>query len=278
MAGAEEEDMSTRIWVGAALAAGLFLAASPARATDPWDSGHFGDDTAGTLNTLGSGAVQVHDLDQAGGPTNDVDWMRVPTLARHSYEARIHGANQEYDWGACAACAQFERVNSAGTVLTEDVSTVNEGAVESYVRSVRWIASANQTNEFIRVTGDTDVTETSNDLYTLSFWDTTYSIPRWNSSGSQSTVLMITNLTQGAVTVTVHFYSSTGTLLASTTFSLLQNQESILNTASIAALAGQSGHAHVVHNAGYGGLSGKAVALEPSTGFTFDTAMIPIAQ
>ena len=57
-----------------------------------------------------------------------------------------------------------------------------------------------------------------------------------------------------------------------------QNGQSILSTASIPALAGQSGHAHVVHTAGYGGLSGKAVALEPSTGFTFDTAMIPISQ
>ena len=29
------------------------------------------------------------------------------------------------------------------------------------------------------------------------------------------------------------------------------------------------------HTCGYGGLAGKAVALEPATGFTFDTSLIP---
>ena len=44
----------------------------------------------------------------------------------------MSGANQEYDWGACPSCAQFERVNGAGTVLTDDVGTVNEGGIESW--------------------------------------------------------------------------------------------------------------------------------------------------
>jgi hypothetical protein len=34
----------------------------------------------------------------------------------------------------------------------------------------------------------------------------------------------------------------------------------------------------IAHVGGYGALSGKAVSLEPSTGFTFDTAMTPIAH
>ena len=269
--------MSKRIGLVVAAGVAALLAAAPARAVDVWDAGHFGDDNAGSLNSLAHGSVQTHDLDQAGG-ANDVDWMVVPTLARHSYEARLSGANQEYDWGACPDCAQFERVSSTGTILTDDVGTVNEGSIESYVRSVRWIASANVTNEYIRVTGDSNFTESSSDVYTIRFFDTTYSIPRWNSSGTQTTVFLITNLTQQSVIVTVHFYSASGTLITSSTVTIPQNGQSILSTASIPALAGQSGHAHVVHTAGYGGLSGKAVALEPSTGFTFDTAMIPISQ
>jgi len=167
---------------------------------------------------------------------------------------------------------------STGTILTDDVGTVNEGGIESYVRSVRWIAGANVTNEYIRVTGDTTVSETSSDVYTVRFFDTTYSIPRWNSSGTQTTVIFITNLTQTAASVTLNFYSGTGALLSTASFTLQPNALNVLSTASIPALAGQSGHLHVTHTAGYGGLSGKAVALEPSTGFTFDTAMIPIAQ
>ncbi len=221
--------------------------------------------------------MQTHDLDQAGGP-NDVDWMVVPTLARHSYEARLSGANQKYDWGACAGCAQFERVGFAGEILTDDVSTVNEGSFESYVRSVRWIASASTTTEYIRVTGDGTVTENSSDIYTVRFFDTTYSIPRWNSSGTQTTVILVTNLTQTMANVVLNFYNPTGGLVATVTYNLQPNALNVFNTASVPALAGQSGHIHVTHTAGYGGLSGKAVALEPSTGFTFDTAMTPISQ
>ncbi len=270
--------MSTRIWMGAALAAGVAMAASPASAHDPWEFTNGGNDSSFSRLSIGNGAAQVHDLDQTGG-ANDVDWIAVPTLARHSYEARISNTSVNFDFGACPGCAQFERVSSTGTILTEDVATVNEGSgstLEPYDRSVRWIASSNTVQEFIRVTAGTGVTEDPNWVYTLRFWDTTYSIPRWNQSGTQTTVILITNLTQAPAQVTVHFYSSTGALLASNTVSVAQNGLSVLGTASIPALSGQSGHAHVVHTAGYGGLAGKAVALESSTGFTFDTAMIPI--
>lgn len=268
--------MSKRIGMIVGLAVAALVAAAPARAIDPWEGGPLGDDNQ-SINALGHGSVQTHDLDQAGGG-NDVDWMSVPTLVRHSYEARLSNGNLEFDWGACPNCAQFERVSGSGTVLTDDVSTVNEGGVEAYVRSVRWIATANTNSEFIRVTGDLDNTENANSVYTVRFFDTTYSIPRWNQTGSQTTILMISNISQGPATVTVHFYSAAGSLLASSTVTLQQNQLSVLGTASLPVLAGQSGHAHVVHTAGYGGLAGKAVSLEPATGFTFDTALAPIAQ
>jgi hypothetical protein len=45
----------------------------------------------------------------------------------------------------------------------------------------------------------------------------------------------------------------------------------ILPTANLAE--NQSGSIRIAHNCGYGGLSGKAVSIEPATGFTFDTAM-----
>jgi hypothetical protein len=269
--------MSKRIGLVMAAGVAALLVAAPVRAVDVWDAGHFGDDTAGTLNHLGHGSVQTHDLDQAGGG-NDVDWMVVPTLARHSYEARLSGANQEYDWGACPDCAQFERVNSGGTILTDDVGTVNEGGIESYVRSVRWIAGGNVTNEYIRVTGENTVTENANDIYTVRFFDTTYLVPRWNASGGQTTVFVISNVSQSSASGAVWFYNASGSPITSVSFTLSQNQLITISTASVPALAGQSGHAHVVHTAGYGGLSGKAVALEPATGFTFDTTMTPIAQ
>ena len=50
----------------------------------------------------------------------------------------------------------------------------------------------------------------------------------------------------------------------------------VVNTGSLPALAGLSGSAQISHDAGFGELAGKAVALEPSTGFTFDTVMATI--
>jgi hypothetical protein len=50
----------------------------------------------------------------------------------------------------------------------------------------------------------------------------------------------------------------------------------VFDTSSIPTLAGESGSARVAHFGGVGALAGKAVALEPSTGFTFDTALAPL--
>jgi len=51
-----------------------------------------------------------------------------------------------------------------------------------------------------------------------------------------------------------------------------------INTATIAALAGMAGSASIAHTGGYGAIAGKAVALEPSTGFTFDTPVLPVPR
>lgn len=44
------------------------------------------------------------------------------------------------------------------------------------------------------------------------------------------------------------------------------------------ALAGKSGSAAVAHMGGMAALVGKAVALEPATGSTFDTPLVTVAH
>ena len=44
-----------------------------------------------------------------------------------------------------------------------------------------------------------------------------------------------------------------------------------LDTSSLVPLQQRSGSVTVSHDAPYGGLTGKAVAIEPATGFSFDT-------
>jgi hypothetical protein len=44
---------------------------------------------------------------------------------------------------------------------------------------------------------------------------------------------------------------------------------------TLAGGPGRSGSVRITHDCGYGGLSGKAVSIEPATGFTFDTPLLP---
>jgi hypothetical protein len=264
--------MIRRVLVVVAISA-IGLAPS-AMAVDKWE-GALGDDVPNpgfSVNLLSHGLSQEHDLDEASSG-NDQDWMVVPTLARHSYEARISGSNVNFDWGICSGCAQFERVDSAGVILTEDRGFAGG---DNFYRSVLWTATATGVDDFMRVRGSTVDVEGPNHIYTIRFWDTTYSIPRWNNSSGQVTVFLIQNVTPNTVAGLVDFYTSAGVLLTSQSFTIAPNSMFTFNTSTLGALAGQAGHAYVSHDAGYGGLAGKAVALEPATGFSFDTQMTAI--
>lgn len=255
----------------------LVAAGAPhARALDPWEGGGIDDDGPLRTNTLTHGAVQQHDLDQAGGPP-DQDWLHVPTVAGHSYEARVTGANVVFDPGGCGGCAQFERVTATPTILQEDEAMLTVGPRDSYDRTIRWVATATQViGEYVRVTGDTGIVGDAGSVYTIRFWDTTYAVPRWNAVSGQATVFLVQNLTPGAVTGSIRLFSAAGALLHEEPLALGENQLRVFNVSGVPALVGQSGHAYVAHTAGHGGLAGKAVALEPATGFTFDTPMVPI--
>jgi hypothetical protein len=204
--------------------------------------------------------------------------MVVPTLFLHSYEARVSGTSVDFDWGTCGSCAQFERVDANGNILTEDVGVVNDGSgstEESNDRSVRWIAGDTTTDQYVRVRGGS-VTEGAGDVYTIRFWDTTYAVPRWNNNAGQVTVFLIQNLVQATVDVQIYFYNANGQQLVNVGTQVPPFGLFVLNTATVSQLANLSGHAYVAHTAGYGGLAGKAVALEPATGFSFDTPLTPI--
>jgi hypothetical protein len=272
--------LSKRRWLGVGVAAFVLAGAGEARAGDSWEApqvfAESGDDNMATNNTLSHGLFQQHDLAQDGG-VNDQDWSVAATIGRHSYEARISGTSIGFNLQFCAPCAQFERVNGAGAILTEDTSVfIAPATTGSYDRTIRWIASATTVNDFIRVKGASDFAENASSVYTLRFWDTTYSIPRWNNTGQQVTVLMISNLTASAVDGRIDFYDAQGTLLHTEPFTVGETELYLLNTATVPALAGFSGHAYVAHLGGYGGLAGKAVSMEPSTGFAFESPLTPI--
>jgi hypothetical protein len=263
---------STRLalTVACALAAG-----TPARAIDRWEAGA-GDDTSfATRNELRHGTIQTaHDFEV----DTDQDWAVVVVKNRHSYEARVgSGTASWYRFQAsqpiCPDCATFARVSEDGTTLTAGVADSGSQAsgINGTSMSARWIAAADA-QEYLRANAGGQL----NVSYDLAFFDTTYALPRFNNSGTQVTVLVVQNTTAAPANAQVHFFNGAGTLLHSEPLSLTAHGSAVFNTSTVAALQGVSGSAIVAHTAGYGGLAGKGVALEPATGFTFDTALTPI--
>jgi hypothetical protein len=66
--------------------------------------------------------------------------------------------------------------------------------------------------------------------------------------------------------------------VASQTFNLPAKNLLVLNTATIPAANGVSGSLSVSHDGRYGELAAKSVALEPATGFSFDSPAIVRAR
>lgn len=254
--------------------AGLALAcAGPAAAHDPWETGGL-DDVAGTVNLLRHGDVQQgHDLQPPTAGSVDADWMRVVTKARHSYEARVSGQA----WRGTAAGPDFDRVDGSGTVLTAGVRSeedVDRGAT-TLGRTVRWIPSAGGP-EYLRAVGLAGASGL--EPYDVVFLDTTLFLPRWNNTGTQTTVVVLQNTSGVGVAGLLYFHDAGGALIGTASVAVPPNGAQVIGTGSIPALAGQSGSAQVAHFGGYGALTGKAVALEAATGFAFDTPINPVPR
>jgi hypothetical protein len=235
-------------------------------AADVWDQTTNNDDDTTTNNVLMHGTDQVHDLADLATGAGDRDWYNVAIRPFTSYEVVVEGQTGDLNFDATS----IRRFQFPATFLQDSVP------VASFAWALRWAngsgSSFVNTVQVRSLACDT-LPCTGSDQYRIRAYDTTYSIPRFNNSGTQVTVFLIQNLTAGTCNVNVHYFGATGNNLASTIVAVAPNGLSTIQTAS--AVGGQSGSARVTHDCGYGGLAGKAVALEPSTGFTFDTEMAP---
>jgi len=251
------------ITTGLALLAAL---AGGALGADDWDTATETDGSASTDNVLFHGSLQVHDL--AGFPGVDQDFYLVVARPLSSYQVVVDSQTARLDLGA----QDVQRLNATGGLVLQDALVTDANGV----LSLAWQQGAGAQNMLVRVRGAacTPGTECNEfDQYHVRFFDTTYAVPRFNNSGTQSTVLIVQNATDLSCTVTHHYLSAAGTLLASSAPVVLPARGlQVLSTAQL--VPGVSGSVRVTHTCGYGGLSGKAVSLEPATGFTFDTAMV----
>lgn len=168
---------------------------------------------------------------------------------------------------------QLDRVAADGTTVLQSSAPVGTG----HSRQLRFLndTGAAQQAQFIRVQAASCPTGcTAADGYRLRAHETTYTIPRFNNSATQGTVVVVHNPTSRTVALRLRFWSAAGTLLFTQSQSVAPRGVYALPTNAIGALAGQSGSVTIANDAGYGELDGKAVALEPATGYSFDSPMV----
>lgn len=239
------------------LVLGSWLAFS-ALAADEWDPS---DDTAAsTRNEVTRVDWQRHDLEARGGVA-DEDWFIYFPTAGRTFQVLVTQIAGDVPY----ANPDFLQIFAA------DGSTLLFGtaATGQHFARIRWQA-ANSNAVFVRVKGNANTPASAR--YSIVFTETTLYCPRYNNSGSQVSVLIVQNVSGGACQVAANFFDEAGSVVGSQSQNIAASALWVLPTASVPNVAGTKGSIQIGNAfCSPSALKAKAVALEPATGFSFDT-------
>lgn len=215
------------------------------------------------------GSQSLHDF--ATGPDH-LYLMRQEPYS--SYEVVVDAASGR---AGSSAGPSLQRLGADGTTVLQ--SSLGAGTGQARQLRVMNDSASVQAGQYVRVRSGNCTTDCSaQDTYRLRACDTTYTIPRFNNSATQSSVLVLNNPTTRSVNVRARFWSTTGAFLFSQSATINPHASYTLALVTVPALVGQGGSITVANDAGYGELGGKTVALDSGTGMAFDTPMIPQAR
>ena len=225
--------------------------------------------TVPVASDLVPGSARVLDLAAPPGPPA-VSLFGLRQGAHSSYEVVVDATTGDLANGGAGPSLELV----AGDGVTPLQASTPAGAGPSRSLRLENASAAPVLDQIVRVTSAGCAGGcTPEDQYRIRAWDTTLSLPRFNSSATQTTLVVLQNTTAAAITGHMWLWDATGAAAGNAAFTLAPRASFVLNTASLAP--GKSGTATVSHNAPYGALTGKGVAVEPSTGFTFDTPLEP---
>jgi hypothetical protein len=211
---------------------------------------------------LSHGYELLNDLDSVGGQV-DVDDYKISQKPFSSYEAVVDSTS-----GDIGPVLQVDLIANDGSTVLVPGQAIGVG----FSRSLRFMNNtATEINDqVVRVQSSGCTTDCGpDDVYFIRGFETTYSIPRFNNTSTQITVMLLQNPTNYTITGTIYFWNPAGTQVGNFPFNLTAKQVLVLNTATVAP--GTAGAATILHDGRYGDLSAKTVALEPATGFSFDS-------
>jgi ELWxxDGT repeat protein len=227
-------------------------------------TGHILDDDgidAGPPTEIAPGSVLRADLTPPAGRTSARDDYALLQQPQASYEVVIDEAS------GVAAPLTFVRVAGDGTTVLQSGAPVGTGSA----LSLRWqnTGSAAIADQHLSVSSVAcGSTCGAADRYRLRAYETTLSGPRFNNGGGQGTVVLLQNPTDQAIAGRLLLWQPSGVLGFVQPFAVPAHGALAINAL---ALYEGSGSLTLTHDGPYGGLVGKAVALEPATGFSFDT-------
>jgi Calx-beta domain-containing protein/matrixin len=222
------------------------------------------DDDSPVVSELSHGSRGSGTL-AAGGGAADRDTFAIRQRPFASYEVVVDATSGDI------TPVRLERIDAGGTTIQggEPVGTGQS-------TSLRWINATSSAidSEAVRVmSGDCTTQCGADDVYAIRSFETTYTIPRFNNTGTQVTVLLLQNPADYTIAGTVYFWDGQGILAAERPFTLAPRGVLVLGTAAVAPAIG--GSMTIANDGRFGDLAGKAVALEPATGFSFDSPMEP---
>jgi len=209
-------------------------------------------------------------LDLAASRVAAVDLFGFRQEPRSSYEVVVDGTTGDIGSGGSGPALDLVAADGVSVVA----SSTAAGAGPSRSLGFENAAAGAVVDQSVRVQSQGCTTDcTAEDRYRLRAWDTTLSGGRFNNSATQVTLLVLQNTTGATVTGNVWLSDSAGALAGSVPFTIAARGSLALNTSTVAP--GVGGTLTVSHVAPHGALVGKTVAVEPATGFTFDTPLLP---
>jgi hypothetical protein len=201
-----------------------------------------------------------------GLPAAESFLVRVPP--RGAYEVVLDEASG--DLSGAALPVSLERLDSDTSTVVQVGAAVGTGTA----RALRWQNTTDEAlTQVVRVRSLGCSTDCGpDDTYRLRSYDATGAFARFNTTGDQEAVVLIQNPRAATVNGRLWFWGPGGALLGSHPFTLSARRILVLNVATI--LPGTSGSITLTHDGGFGGLLGKAIAIEPATGFSYDTPLL----
>jgi ELWxxDGT repeat protein len=233
---------------------------------DPVATAHIRDDdgiAAAPPTEITSGSVVRATLAPPAGRVSDRDYYVMKQEPHASYEVVVDETSGD------AVPLEVERVAADGSTILQTASPIGTGAG----LSLRWqnTASTAVTSEHVAVASAAcGTTCGSDDHYRLRVRETTLAAARYNNLDGQVTVLLLQNSSSAPISGRVLFWQSAGWLIFQQPFAVPARGALTINTAPLGVGAGS---VTVTHDGPHGLVGGKAVALEPATGFSFDTPL-----